>query len=205
MNTIIRVFIRSLIELIYSLNEDKKQYFLKDPSLHSVWGLLVHVGFHSLVLYRLSRFFYKLKLYPIAFVLYYLTRVLYSVDIHPGAKIAPGVVIDHGTGVVIGPTASVGKGTVIYHNVTLGAKYITSGKRHPDVGENVIIGAGAKILGPVKIGDNSKIGANAVVLVNVPENSTAVGIPAKVVRKSPKVSKLNIPDTAIHLDCNDSC
>lgn len=104
-------------------------------------------------------------------------------DIHPAAEIEPGVVIDHGIGVVIGATATVKSGTVIYHGVTLGAKHICSGKRHPDVGRNVIIGAGAKILGPIKVGDNSVIGANAVVLNDVPENCLAVGIPARIVRR----------------------
>jgi len=108
-------------------------------------------------------------------------------DIHPAAEIEPGVVIDHGIGVVIGATASVKSGTVIYHGVTLGAKRICSGKRHPDIGRNVLIGAGAKILGPIKIGDNAVIGANAVVLRDVPENSLAVGIPARILRRDNSV------------------
>ncbi|GAB4307285.1 MAG: serine O-acetyltransferase [Pseudothermotoga sp.] len=104
-------------------------------------------------------------------------------DLHPAATIEPGVVIDHGIGVVIGSTATVGKGTLIYHGVTLGTKKVCPGKRHPDIGKDVVIGAGAKILGPISVGDRATIGANAVVLHNVPENSLAVGIPAKILRK----------------------
>ncbi len=118
-------------------------------------------------------------------------------DIHPAAEIEPGVVIDHGIGVVIGATATVKSGTVIYHGVTLGAKRICSGKRHPDVGRNVIIGAGAKILGPIRVGDNSVIGANAVVLNDVPENCLAVGIPARIVRRRDE----NAEPGGQHTDC----
>jgi len=111
-------------------------------------------------------------------------------DIHPAAKIEPGVLIDHGFGVVIGSTASIGKGTIIYHGVTLGTRRIVDGKRHPDIGENVLIGAGAKILGPIKIGDNVQIGANSVVLDDVPENSKVAGIPAKPLKKSNSKEKV---------------
>lgn len=116
-------------------------------------------------------------------------------DIHPAAKIAPGVVIDHGTGIVIGSTAEVGRWTVIYHGVTLGAKYIMSGKRHPTIGENVILGAGCKVLGPIYVGNNTKVGANSVVLHNVPDNSTVVGIPAKIVNSSK--AKSNLEDDSV--------
>jgi len=109
-------------------------------------------------------------------------------DIHPAALIEPGVVIDHGFGVVIGETASVGRGSLIYQGVTLGAKKVTSGKRHPIVGKNVMIGAGAKILGHIYIGDDSVIGANAVVLMDVPPKSLVVGVPAKI-------KKLNCPSS----------
>lgn len=161
-----------------------KAYLRLDPATSNVFQLILfNASFHGLLLYRISHLFYEWKLYPLAYIFYYLKRVLFSMDIHPAAEIEPGVVIDHGIGVVIGSTASVGSGTLIYHGVTLGAKKVCSGKRHPDVGKNVLIGAGAKILGPIRIGDNSLVGANAVVLRDVPPNSLAVGIPAKILRR----------------------
>ncbi|WP_448521973.1 serine O-acetyltransferase [Pseudothermotoga sp.] len=171
-------------ELVSAIRQDVKAYLRLDPATSNVFQLIFfNASFHGLILYRLSHLFYHWKLYPLAYIVYYLKRVLFSMDIHPAAEIEPGVVIDHGIGVVIGATASVKSGTVIYHGVTLGAKRICSGKRHPDVGRNVLIGAGAKILGPIKIGDNAVIGANAVVLQDVPENATAVGIPARILRR----------------------
>lgn len=177
---------------------DAVEYMKKDPSLTNPLLLLVHVGYHSMIFYRFYHFFYKIKIYPISYLLYYLSKILFSTDIHPAAEIEPGVVIDHAIGTVIGSTAAVGTGTLIYHGVTLGARKLTSGKRHPDVGRNVVIGAGAKILGPIKIGDFAKIGANSVVLDDVPEGATVVGIPARVVKISSKV-----PETGIRLDGDD--
>lgn len=171
-------------ELLESVKEDVKAYLRSDPATSNVFQLIFfNAAFHGLFFYRLSHFLYRYKLYPLAYLLYYLSRVLFSMDIHPACEIEPGVVIDHGIGVVIGSTATVGSGTVIYHGVTLGAKKICSGKRHPDIGKNVLIGAGAKILGPIKIGDNSIIGANAVVLKDVAPNNLVAGIPAKIIRR----------------------
>lgn len=165
-----------------------KAYLRLDPATSNVLQLvLFNASFHGLLFYRISHLFYEWKLYPLAYIFYYLKRVLFSMDIHPAAEIESGVVIDHGIGVVIGSTASVGSGTLIYHGVTLGAKRVCTGKRHPDVGKNVLIGAGAKILGPIRIGDNSLVGANAVVLRDVPPNSLAVGIPAKILRRNEDV------------------
>jgi len=132
--------------------------------------------------YRFAHFFYKWKLKVLAYLIYYFVRVVFSMDIHPAARIAPGVVIDHGIGVVIGSTASVGRGTLIYHGVTLGTRKPCSGKRHPDVGENVMIGTGAKILGPIRVGNNAVVGANAVVLEDVPDGAVVVGVPARIVK-----------------------
>ncbi len=185
-------------EFFKSLVEDAREYLKKDPSITNPFILIFHAGYHSMLLYRICRLFYRLKLYPLSYMIYYLNRILFSVDVHPAARIEPGVVIDHGVGVVIGSTATVGRGTLIYHGVTLGAKRVMKGKRHPDVGRNVCIGAGAKILGPIKIGDNSKIGANAVVLEDVPPNSTVVGIPARIVR-----IESDVPYTPVHLHGDD--
>ena len=179
-----RLFIKEFMETLRAIKKDKEEYMKKDPSIEKPYQLIFHAGFNALKFYRYSHFFYKFNLKFLAYLIYYLSRVLYSVDIHPAAIIEPGVVIDHGIGTVIGSTAFVGSKTVIYHGVTLGAKEITTGKRHPTIGRNVLIGAGAKVLGPIIVGDNVKIGANSVVLKNVPANVTVVGIPAKIVEKS---------------------
>jgi serine O-acetyltransferase len=177
----VRAFLKDLSDLNKAIKLDKKEYLKKDPSIENSWQLMFHAGFLSLKLYRWSHLFYSHNLKFLAFLLHFISRVLFAIDINPAAKIEPGVVIDHGIGTVIGSTTTIGSGTLIYHGVTLGARNIQKGKRHPDVGKNVLIGSGAKILGPVKIGDNSQIGANAVVLKNVPPNTKATGIPAKIV------------------------
>ena len=122
-----------------------------------------------------------------------MARVRYSMDIHPAAEIEPGIFIDHGIGVVIGETASIGTGTLIYHGVTLGVAHLMSGKRHPTIGRNVLIGANATILGPIKVGDGAKVGANAVVLNDVPCACTVAGNPAKIV----KVGNIKRRDDAV--------
>lgn len=130
----------------------------------------------------------------LAMLLRYLSRVLYKMDIHPAANIEAGIFIDHGMGVVIGETASVGRGTLIYHGVTLGTARVMQGKRHPTIGRNVLIGANATILGPIKIGDGARIGANSVVLRDVPESATAVGNPARIIRKRVIDCEFNLND-----------
>ena len=131
------------------------------------------------------------KLFFLARLISQISRFFTGIEIHPGAKIGRGLVIDHGMGVVIGETSEIGDNVLLYHGVTLGGTGKDKGKRHPTVGNNVVIGAGAKVLGPIYIGSNSKIGANSVVLNNVPEGATAVGIPAKNIIKI-KEEKLDI-------------
>jgi serine O-acetyltransferase len=180
----IKKLIAELINASKAIKTDKEYLRRLDPSFESSYQYLFHAGFRSLRLYRISHAFYVSDFKFLAYLIYHINRILYTVDIHPAAVLEPGVVIDHGAGLVIGSTAVVGSGTVLYHGVTLGAKYITKGKRHPTVGRNVIIGAGAKVLGPVYIGDNAKIGANSVVISDVPKGATAVGIPARIVFKN---------------------
>ena len=168
------------------LREDREQLKKLDPSFEKAYQFLFHAGYRSLRLYRHAHAFYNAGFKFFAYFIYHLNRIMYSVDIHPACEIEAGVVIDHGTGIVIGSTARVGRGTIIYHGVTLGTRYIVSGKRHPTVGRNVVLGAGAKILGPITIGDFAKIGANSVVLEDVPANSTVIGIPGRVVKKDEK-------------------
>ena len=134
---------------------------------------------HALIAYRIGHFFYKHKCFFTARLISQISRFFTGIEIHPGATIGKGLFIDHGMGVVIGETAEVGDDVMLYHGVTLGGTGKHKGKRHPTVGNGVTIGAGAKVLGPIKIGDNAKIGANAVVLKEVPEGATAVGVPAK--------------------------
>ena len=174
--------------LIYDLKNAKE----KDPAARNV--LILYPFIHALIAYRISHLFYKAHLFFLARLISQISRFFTGIEIHPGATIGKGLFIDHGMGVVIGETAEVGDNVTLYHGVTLGGTGKDKGKRHPTVGNNVIIGSGAKVLGPINIGDNVKIGANAVVLHHIPANSTAVGIPAKVVRYEKKASVIEIKD-----------
>lgn len=169
-----------------SIKYDIKNILDNDPAAKSVWEVLfLYPSMHAIILFRLAHKLYNKKLYFIARVVSQFARFLTGIEIHPGARIGKGLFIDHGMGVVIGETAEVGDNVTIYHGVTLGGTGKEKGKRHPTVGDNVVIGAGAKILGPVYIGTGAKVGANAVVLKDVPCNSTAVGIPAKIIGVKP--------------------
>ena len=156
-----------------------------DPAARSVLEILLcYPGLHAVLLYRISHVFYNCRLFLIARMINYFARMLTGVDIHPGAKIGKRLFIDHAQGVVIGETAIIGDDVVMYHGSTLGGTGKDKGKRHPTVGNNVVIGCGAKVLGNITIGDNAKIGANAVVLHDVPANSTVVGVPGRIVKSS---------------------
>ncbi|MBU5488909.1 serine O-acetyltransferase [Clostridium sp. MSJ-8] len=180
--------------LFNKLRYDLGKVVENDPAARNkLEVLLLYPCVHALIAYRIAHFFYKHKFFFIARLISQLSRFFTGIEIHPGAKIGRGLVIDHGMGVVIGETAEVGDNVLIYHGVTLGGTGKDKGKRHPTVGNNVVIGSGAKILGPIKIGDNSKIGANAVVLKEVPEGATAVGIPAKIIVRS-KAKIIEIKD-----------
>lgn len=167
-----------------NIKHDVENIFKNDPAARN-WleVILLYPTVHALIFYRIAHFFYGIKLFFIARLTSQIARAFTGIEIHPGAKIGKGLFIDHGMGVVIGETAEIGDNVVLYHGVTLGGTGKHKGKRHPTIGNNVIIGTGAKVLGPIVVGNNAKIGANAVVLENVPENSTAVGIPAKIVNK----------------------
>ncbi|SHK50989.1 serine O-acetyltransferase EpsC [Tepidibacter formicigenes] len=156
----------------------------KDPAAKSTLEVLFNYpGLHAILIHRLAHFLYKKGFFVTARIISTISRFLTGIEIHPGAKIGKRLFIDHGMGIVIGETAEVGDDVTIFHGSTLGGTGKDTGKRHPTVGNNVIISAGAKVLGPIEIGDNSKIGANAVVLKDVPNNCTVVGIPARIVRK----------------------
>lgn len=169
------------------LNYDLDRVLKEDPAARSKLEVfLLYPSINSLIVYRIAHKLYNKKCFFLARLLSQLARFFTGIEIHPGAKIGKGLFIDHGMGVVIGETAEVGDNVTIYHGVTLGGTGKDKGKRHPTVKDNVIIGAGAKVLGPITIGNNVKIGANSVVLKDVPDNATAVGIPAKLIIKDKK-------------------
>ena len=157
----------------------------RDPAANNLLEIIfLYPGFHAMIIYRISNLLWVLKLTFFAKMIAYLGRILTGIEIHPAAKIGKNMFIDHGHGVVIGETSEIGDNVLIYHGVTLGGNSLNKGKRHPTVGNNVIIGAGAKILGPLQIGDSARVGANAVVTKNINANSTVMGIPAKEIIKN---------------------
>lgn len=185
---------------VAAVKEDVKTTRERDPAAKSdLEVLLLYPGVHALLAYRLAHGLYKKEHYFSARAISQTARFFTGIEIHPGATIGKGLMIDHGMGVVIGETAEIGDNCTLYQGVTLGGTGKDVGKRHPTIGNNVMVGAGAKVLGPFKIGDNTKIAANAVVLEEIPESCTAVGIPAKIVRREGKkvdndLDQIHIPD-----------
>lgn len=164
------------------MKEDIEAVFERDPAARSVLEVvLTYSGLHAIWFYRISHWLWKRRRYTLARVISQFARFLTGIEIHPGAVIGRKLFIDHGMGVVIGETAEIGDNVTLYQGVTLGGTGKEKGKRHPTVGNNVMISCGAKVLGSFKIGDNAKIGAGSVVLQEVPPNSTVVGIPGRVV------------------------
>ncbi|WP_109206910.1 serine O-acetyltransferase [Moorella sp. Hama-1] len=164
------------------LKKDIEVVFQRDPAAHSLLEvILCYPGFHALILHRLAHACYRRGLILLARIISQINRFLTGIEIHPGAKLGEGIFIDHGMGVIIGETAEVGNNVTLYQGVTLGGTGKEKGKRHPTIGNNVVISAGAKVLGNITIGDNVKIGAGSVVLRDVPPNCTVVGVPGKVV------------------------
>ncbi|HDQ25815.1 MAG TPA: serine O-acetyltransferase [bacterium] len=162
---------------------DIKVVFKRDPAAGNIFEvILLYPGLHAVILHRIAHLLYRLKIPFIPRVISAFTRFLTGIEIHPGAKVGKRFFIDHGMGVIIGETAEIGDDVLLYQGVTLGGTGKEKGKRHPTLGNNIVAGAGAKILGAIKIGNNCKIGAGSVVIHNVPENSTVVGIPARVAR-----------------------
>ena len=190
---------QSIKTLINEIKYDVEAVKERDPAAKGTLEVvLLYSGVHAILAYRVSHKLYLGRHYFSARAVSQLARFFTGIEIHPGATIGKGLFIDHGMGVVIGETAEIGDNCTLYQGVTLGGTGKDVGKRHPTLGDNVMVGAGAKVLGPIKINDNSKVAANAVVLKEVPENSTAVGIPAKVVRRHGQpvqdLDQVNIPD-----------
>lgn len=185
-----------------TLKRDIEVVFERDPAARSVWEVIfLYPGFHAVQLHRLAHCFWNWRLRFVARLISHINRFLTGIEIHPAARIGEGFFIDHGMGVVIGETAEIGNNVTMYQGAVLGGTGHEKGKRHPTVGDNVVIAAGAKVLGSFKVGDNSKIGAGAVVLREVPPNSTVVGVPGRVVathgkriRPTVDLDHANLPD-----------
>ena len=168
--------------MFHTIKEDIKVVFERDPAARTaIETLTACPGLHAILLHRLNHWLWKKKLYLLARVSAHFARFITGIEIHPGATIGQRFFIDHGMGIVIGETAEIGNNCSIYHGVTLGGTTWNKGKRHPTLEDDVVIGAGAKILGPITIGKGSHIGSNSVVVKNVPTASTVVGIPGHVV------------------------
>ena len=167
-----------------TIRSDYNAIFERDPAARSkLEAVLCYPGFHAILFHRASHWLWNRNLKLLARVLSHIARFLTGIEIHPGAKIGRGVFIDHGMGVVIGETAEVGDGVTLYHQVTLGGVSLKKEKRHPTLEKRVVVGAGAKILGPFVVGEGSKIGSNSVVVKPVPPDSTVVGVPGRTVKK----------------------
>jgi serine O-acetyltransferase len=186
-----------------SIRKDLDSVLERDPAARSRLEIfLVYAGLHAIWAHRLTNWLWVHKFKLLARWLSQAARDLTGVEIHPGAVIGPGFFIDHGMGVVIGETAEIGTDVTLYHGVTLGGTSLEKGKRHPTIGDRVVIGAGAKVLGAITIGDDSRIGANAVVVKSVPSNSVVVGVPGQIVQRShphhqgdaPGLNHTSLPD-----------
>ena len=164
------------------IKRDIEAVFERDPAAKNLLEvILCYPGLHAILLHRIAHFFYKKGLVVLPRLISHFSRFITGIEIHPGAKLGSGVFIDHGLGVVIGETAEIGDNVTIYQGVTLGGTGKEKGKRHPTVGKNVVVGTGAKVLGPIVIGDGVRVGAGSVVLQSVPSSATVVGIPGRVV------------------------
>jgi serine O-acetyltransferase len=183
--------------MLKAIREDIQSVLNRDPAAHSVLEVLIcYQGLHAVWGYRVAHWFWARRRYLIGRWISQLIRSRTGIEIHPGATIGPQLFIDHGMGVVIGETAEVGQGVTIYHGVTLGGTSLNKGKRHPTLEDHVVVGAGAKVLGDIVIGANSRIGANAVVIKSVPPDSVVVGVPGQIVRSHPR--PLALPKPELH-------
>jgi serine O-acetyltransferase len=193
-------FILLIISSVY-FSREIKAIFERDPAATNYFEvILTYSSLHAIMIHRMAHYLYKKNIPFLPRFLSQFSRFLTHVEIHPGARIGHDFFIDHGTGVVIGETTIIGNSVTVFQGVTLGGTGKEKGKRHPTIGNNVVIGAGAKVLGNIKIGDNVNIGANAVVIRDVPDDSTVVGVPGRIARKQGKkimginIDYSNLPD-----------
>ena len=192
------------------IREDISSVFERDPAARSTWEVITcYPGFHALLIHRFAHRLWRMKMRWLARFVSHCSRFLTGIEIHPGAKVGRRVFIDHGMGVVIGETAELGDDCTLYHGVTLGGTTWNKGKRHPTLMQGVVIGAGAKVLGPIVIGEGAKIGSNAVVVKDVPAGATALGIPARVIldeqdkTREEKAAKLGFSAYAVTAKAED--
>lgn len=192
------LFILKLFIIATVFTEEIRTIQKRDPAVRSVLEIvLLYQGLHALIYNRIAHFFHERGLFFIARAVSQFARSMTGIEIHPGARIGKRFFIDHGMGVVIGETAVIGDDVLLYQGVTLGGTGLEKGKRHPTIGNNVVIGAGAKVLGNITVGDNAYIGANAVVIKDVPPNSTVVGVPGRITRQEGR--KIDISLDHIHI------
>lgn len=176
-----------------NLKQDLKVVFERDPAVRSVFEIVFcYPGFHAMIFYRMAHALWESKFYFLGRFVSHIGRFTTGIEIHPGAQIGRGFFIDHGMGVVIGETAEIGENCTLYHGVTLGGTSWAKEKRHPTLGDNVVVGSGAKILGPFVVGDGSKVGSNSVVVKEVPENATVVGVPGRIVVSGEKKTGVDL-------------
>jgi serine O-acetyltransferase len=186
---------REHLHPLRTIHRDVQSVLRRDPAARNALEvLLCYSGLHAIWMYRFTHWLWRHGFRLVARLLSQLTRNVTGIEIHPAARIGPGFFIDHGMGVVIGETAEVGADVTIYHGVTLGGTSLSHGKRHPTLGDRVVVGAGAKLLGAIEIGDDSRIGANSVVVKSVPANSVVVGVPGRPVVRSRAHAPEDDPD-----------
>lgn len=192
------------------IREDIRCVFERDPAARTMWEIITcYPGFHARLLHRLSHRLWRWNLKWLGRFVSHLARWLTGIEIHPAAVIGRRFFIDHGMGVVIGETAEIGDDVTLYHGVTLGGTAWERGKRHPTLGSGIVVGAGAKILGPIRVGDGAKIGSNAVVVRDVPAGATAVGIPARIIdsgrdeARARMAEKIGFPAYGVSGDMSD--
>lgn len=202
-----QIIIQEIERIINNFTSDVGNAFARDPAAKSIVEVLSsYPGIQAVLIYRIAHFFHILGLPFVPRYLSFIARQLTGIDIHPGAKIGKNFFIDHGTGVVIGETTEIGDNVTLYQGVTLGGVSLEAKKRHPTLKSNIVVGAGAKILGPVVIGNNVKIGANSVVTKDIPDNSVVVGVPGRIIHKEGEIIKEikelahgELPDPVIRL------
>jgi len=192
------------------IREDLACVFERDPAARSTWEVMTcYPGFHALLIHRLAHGLWRMEMRWLGRFVSHVSRFLTGIEIHPGAIIGRRVFIDHGMGVVIGETAELGDECTLYHGVTLGGTTWNKGKRHPTLGRGVVIGAGAKLLGPIVVGDGARVGSNAVLVKDVPPGATAVGIPARIIldeqdkTREEKAAKLGFSAYAVSAKAED--
>jgi serine O-acetyltransferase len=186
------------------LKEEIAVVFERDPAARTTWEIITcYPGFHAMLFHRIAHRLWNLGLKWLARLISHIARWLTGIEIHPGAKIGRRFFIDHGMGVVIGETAEIGDDCTLYHGVTLGGTSWAKGKRHPTLGKGVVVGAGAKILGPITVGDGAKIGSNAVVVKEVPPGATAIGVPARIIEAQEAAQNGRFAAYAVVRDLND--